>query len=143
MRKFIPLLFLAACTTPAHADWQVQTFTDRMTDRQGTYALLSPRTGAATLRVRCMNGNIYPDIVYPQRVAVYEVGASIRFDNGYVEPRITRLSDGGRSLMLWTTSQGEVATIRRSKRFRIQVGSDFSDFDLTGADAAIGKVKCR
>jgi hypothetical protein len=135
------LVFLA--DTTAYAEWRVGHFVDRMTDRKETYAtLLAPGT-SVEMYIGCKNGTVFPEIVFPKRIGVYEIGLTYRFDNGEVVPRIMPLSSDGQSVWPWLMdAEDAVGLIRKSKRLRIQVQRVFLDFDLTGADAAIGPIHC-
>jgi hypothetical protein len=145
MRRIaIVCLLVAAFATPAAADWKVGHFTDKLTDRKETYAATFARDTAVRLYVGCMNGRIFPQIEFPRRVGVYEIGLNYRFDNDKVVPRIATMSQDGRSIWLWILdAEAQTQRIQRSKRLRLQIQDIVLDFDLTGADAAIRPIRCK
>jgi hypothetical protein len=138
-----------AGTGPVAAAWELHEYTDQMTDRPGAWAELSSSTARASLTVRCLNGTQIPDISFPERLSVYEIGVNYRFDNGPVVPRIARVSTNGRDLWLWLGNPASaIAQIRKGKRLRVQVFTGaaeplFFDFDLTDAGVMLNKVHCR
>jgi hypothetical protein len=135
-------LGLAGCTV-AQAEWRTGQFVDRMTDRKETFAALVATGTSVELYVGCKNGKVFPEIVFPQRIGVYEIGATYRFDSGKVVPRFMSLSTDGRSVWPWILDSEDYARrIRKSKRLRVEIGKTFLDFDLTGADVAIGPIRC-
>jgi hypothetical protein len=136
-------LFVVAGPPSAMAAWKTGSFIDRMTDKTYRYAELAPKEGSGTLYVGCMNGSVSADIQFPTRVGAVEMGVTYRFDEKPVAPRIVRLPANGKSLWLWLGSEAEaVASIKRSKRLRVQTREMFLDFDLAGADGAIKPIRC-
>lgn len=137
-------LLIVATTLSASATWNTGSFVDRMTDRKYAYAELPSKDGTAKLYVGCMNGNVMPDIRFPARVGYGEMGVSYRFDEGPVVPRMVQLPQDGKALWLWIGSDAEaLATIKRSKRLRVQTKAMFLDFDLTGAGQAVASIRCK
>jgi hypothetical protein len=137
------LLFFGL-TDLALAGWQTGNFVDRMTDRKESYARVNDAEGRASLYVGCMNGSIFPQIEFPQRIGVGQVGLSYRFDDEPVMPRFAAVSGDGTSIWLWIANGPEMALkIRHSKRLRVQMNSTFLDFDLSGADGAIKDIRCK
>ena len=135
--------------SPASAEWQVRTYIDPMTDRSATVATLPAVAGQGTLRVACLNGRQTPEISFPTQVSFLRIKTEHRFDDDPVVRRTASVSRDGRELWLWS---GDPATavkrLVKAKRLRVQifpVGAPeaFVDFDTTGADSALGQVKCK
>lgn len=147
MRLVLVILITLGSSVAHAAGWSVHTSTDPMTDKPYTVATLSPSTGAGTLRVRCVNGKVFPDVFYDRRVAVYETGVAYRFDNGPTKSFMMRVSPDGTDVWVWMgypdPAPGVLAQMRKSKRLRVQVANDFMDFDLSGAREALAQVRCR
>jgi hypothetical protein len=139
----IALLFLLLSAVPAVAGWDVGSFQDRMTDRKETYATITTAEGAS-LYVGCLNGQVFPRITFPARVAYGTIGATYRFDSRGVEMRIAPVSSDGRDVWLWIGAPAAAVTdLRKSKRLRVQIGTTFLDFDLSGSETALSGIKCR
>jgi len=147
MRVIASLAALWVLTVPCLAEWDVQAFQDRMTDRKEAVATLAPKDGTGSVVVGCMNGRIFPRVSFPARIGVYEIGATYRFDNTPVEMSIARLSANGRDVWLWMGAPDPSAAIvermRKSKRLRVQIGDHFLDYDLAGAEKALAGLRCR
>jgi hypothetical protein len=140
----LAVLCVLATVSSASAAWKTGSFVDRMTDKKFSYAELPAKDGNATLYVGCMNGNIMPDIRFPARIGYGQLGVTYRFDEGPVVPRIVQLPSDGKSLWLWISGDAEVlATIKKSKRLRVQTKEMFLDFDLTGSSPAISPIRCK
>ena len=146
MRNALALTLMLA-SSPAFAGWEVGNFIDQMTDRKETFATLSATESTARLYVGCKNGEVFPEIDFPRRIGYGDVGTVHRFDAGELVTRTTPLSRDGKSLWIWIgapdPAPAALASIRRSKRLRVQVRNEVLDFDLTGADAALRGIKCR
>lgn len=138
------LAVFAAASAPlndALAAWTVTPFVDPMTDRHHAVATVSSPEGVL-LRVRCLNGRPFPDIVFPGVIGFGEIGITHRIDSAAPVPRIAPTGTDGRSLYLLES----VPALSRAKRLRVTVfpiGADsvFLDFDLTGAGEAISAVR--
>jgi hypothetical protein len=140
MRILIALLLM---TVPAAAEWQVTHTTDRMTDRKMAFAGVTAPGSSAQLYVGCKNGQVFPEITYPRRVAWRSIGASYRFDDGPVVQRIAPMSQDGTEVWAWIGDpEATVAKMKRSKRLRVQVDRDFLDFNIAGADKALSQIRC-
>jgi hypothetical protein len=125
----------------AASAWTVGHFKDRMTDRQETFATVS--AGQGTLYVGCMNGKVFPRLTFPQRIGVLEVGATYRFDEGAMVPRIARLSQDGRDVWIWPLDGPQVAEkMRRAKRLRIRILHEVMDFDLASGQR-LPEIRCK
>lgn len=140
---------MAGSTVAVHADWQVSTYTDAMTDRTETAATLAATTGQATLRVTCARGRAVAEVTFPSHVGFLRIDTKYRFDEGPIVPRTASLSRDGRTLSLWG---GEpAAALKRlttAKRLRVQIFPvaapvEFFEFTLAGADKAIGQIRCK
>lgn len=135
--------------SPASAEWQVRTYIDPMTDRSATVATLPAVAGQGTLRVACLNGRQTPEISFPTQVSFLRIKTEHRFDDDPVVRRTASVSRDGRELWLWSGDPAAAAKrLARAKRLRVQifpVGAPeaFVDFDTTGADSALGQVKCK
>lgn len=133
----------------ASAEWQVRTYIDPMTDRSATVATLPAVAGQGTLRVACLNGRQTPEISFPTQVSFLRIKTEHRFDDDPVVRRTASVSRDGRELWLWSGDPAAAAKrLARAKRLRVQifpVGAPeaFVDFDTTGADSALGQVKCK
>lgn len=119
--KIASLLLLVA--TPVSA-WEVTRERDRMTDRTMTWA--AARSGAATLLVGCLNGEVSPRLTWPGRIGVGTIGVSYRVDDGPVIPRMAMLSQAGNVLYPWIASGG--AEVMRAKRLRVQLSGEVYDY---------------
>jgi hypothetical protein len=135
--------------SPASAEWQVRTYIDPMTDRSATVATLPAVAGQGTLRVACLNGRKTPEISFPTQVSFLRIKTEHRFDDDPVVRRTASVSRDGRELLLWSGDPAAAANrLAKAKRLRVQifpVGAPeaFVDFDTTGADSALGQVKCK
>ena len=135
--------------SPASAEWQVRTYIDPMTDRSATVATLPAVAGQGTLRVACLNGRQTPEISFPTQVSFLRIKTEHRFDDDPVVRRTASVSRDGRELWLWSGDPAAaVKRLVKAKRLRVQifpVGAPeaFVDFDTTGADSALGQVKCK
>lgn len=141
MRVFLVMLFL---TFPAAAEWQVVHSTDRMTDKKTAYAGVIAPNSSAQLYVGCKNGQVFPEITYPRRVAFGSIGATYRIDDGPVTPRIAPVSPNGTQVWLWIGDpEATVSRLKKAKRLRVQVDKEFLDFNIAGADKALSQIHCR
>jgi hypothetical protein len=143
-----------ALASPALADWQTHTNTDRMTDRQDIYVTVDSSESAAKLRISCypsMLGRpafLLSEIIFDQPIGFGEISMTYRFDQKALEPRILAASSSGREVRPWLLAPAAAAKeIARSKRLRAEIfpiarASVFLDFDLTGADKAIAQIRC-
>jgi hypothetical protein len=126
--------------SPASA-WTVTHQRDPMTDKMFTWA--SARSGAATLLVGCLNGSVQPRLTFPARIGFGRPGASFRFDDGPVVPRIGMIGDDGTTLYIWHADYTDAMThLRKGKRLRVQMGSAVFDFDLTAGEP-MPAIGCR
>lgn len=132
---------LLATATPTNAAaWTLGHFKDRLTDRQETYATVS--SGQGTLYVGCMNGKVFPRLKFPQRIGVFKIGTTYRFDQESPVMRFGHLSQDGRSVWLWLLDgPAAAAKMRRAKRLRVQIGRDVLDFDLSSGER-LPEIRC-
>ena len=149
MRLVFLMLAVMVFVSPASAEWQVRTYIDPMTDRTETIATLSAVVGQGTLRVACLNGRLTPEISFPTQVSFLRINTKHRFDDETVVTRTVPVSRDGRELWLWSGDPAAAAKrLAKASRLRVQifpVGAPeaFVDFDTTGADKALGQVKCK
>ncbi len=135
--------------SPAFAEWQVSSYIDPMTDRTTTVATLPAVTGQGTLRVACLNGRQIPEISFPTQVSFLRLKTEHRFDDDPVVLRTAPMSRDGRELWLWSGDPASAARrLVKAKRLRVRIfpvgaATAFVDFDTTGADKALGQVKCK
>jgi len=135
--------------SPALAEWQVSTYIDPMTDRTTIVATLPAVAGQGTLRVACLNGRQTPEISFPTQVSFLRIKTEHRFDDDPIVARIAPVSRDGRELGLWVGDPVAAAKrLAKAKRLRVQIfpvgtPAAFVDFDTTGADKALGQVKCK
>lgn len=115
--KRIILLLVAAVVLPG---WTV-------TNEHGQ-VWASARDGDATLLVGCLNGQVLPRLVWPQRIGFGTLGMTYRVDNGPTVPRMAMLSQDGRTLYAWPLSEGGVL---RARRVQVTISGDVYDFDVT------------
>lgn len=145
MRLLIALAMTFA--TGAHAAWDIQRFTDPLTDRTYASAELLPTTGPGKLAVHCVNGGATADLVFPRVIGFGEIGANYRFDDASVVMRIAPIATSGRDIWMWLHDAESIRRMTKAKRLRVQlfpVASEpvFIDFDMTGAAEAISQVRC-
>lgn len=149
MRKTIALAFVALWSASASAAWKTDAQIDPMTDKRAASATVDADTGGATLRVGCINGTVFPEIIFPSVIGFGRVGVNHRFDDGPTVMRMARLNDDGREVLLWLNdSKAAADRIRQSKRLRLQVfpigaQPQFFSFDLSGASDALAPISCR
>jgi hypothetical protein len=142
----VPAVILVS---PASAEWQVRTYIDPMTDRTATVATLLALAGQGTLRVACLNGRQTPEISFPTQVSFLRIKTEHRFDDDPVVARTAPVSRDGREVLLWSGDPVAAAKrLAKAKRLRVQIfpvgaPAAFVDFDTTGADSALGQVKCK
>lgn len=149
MRLAFLVAAVIALVSPASAEWQVKTYIDPMTDRTTTVATLPAVVGEGTLRVACLNGRQTPEISFPTQVSFLRVKTEHRFDDDPVVPRTAPMSRDGRELWLWSADPtAAVRRLAKAMRLRVRIfpvgaAAAFVDFDTTGADKALGQVKCK
>lgn len=146
---YVALAVLAGTAVSARADWKISTYTNAMTDRTETAATLSATKGQATLRLACLKGRTIPEVNFPSHVGFLRIDTDHRFDDGPVISRTTPLSRDGRSLLLWSgDTAAALKKLTKAKRLRVQIfplaaPAEFLEFNLAGADKALGQVHCK
>lgn len=141
------LLPIGISTSALAAGWQVTRHVDPLTDQHHAIAILPG--DRASIRIRCLNGDVTPEVIFPHRIGVYKIGMAYRFDARTVVSHFVFLADDARTAWVWLADKaGGLRRIGNSRRLRVQVfpsGADpfVADFDLTGAREAIAKVRCR
>jgi hypothetical protein len=142
----IAISILAA--SPVHAAWKIDSFKNRMTDKQTFYGIAPAKELAsgisASLRIGCMNGAPLLSAEISAPLSRGQIGGVYRIDDGAPQSRIMRVFSDPNSVPFLDI---EPAALSRAKRFRLQLhptGSPalFFDFDVTGAPAVLAKVKC-
>ena len=148
----VGLASVLAGSAPAAADWNVSQTTDVRTNTTHNVATLAASGGAATLRMRCVNGRTWPDLIFSQPIVppkIVRLRATYQFDSSKPVTRSATVSEKGRELWLWV---GEPAStmqrILRARRLLVEVTLPAADepvsfeFDLTGADRIVPQVQC-
>jgi len=147
----LPIIIIAGSiggSTFAHAAWDIQKYTDPLTDKTYTSAELIPKSGPGKLDIHCVNGSPWPDLVFTGIIGFGKIDANYRFDDGTVIMRSTTIANDGRTVWLFLQwPPFNVQKMTKAKRLRVQlfpVARDpvFIDFDMTGAAEAISQVKC-
>ena len=143
MKITVAIIALIAGLSPSMA-WDVGHFKDAMTDRQETFATVTPKGVAGDAGVRlyvgCTNGQVMPRLTFARPIGVYDIGVTYRYDDGPLVPRIARLDRSGETVWAWDAN--EWSAMRRAKRLRVQIGGAVMDFDLTAGGAVPG-IRCR
>lgn len=121
-------------SAPVRAAWDVSSVRDPMTDRTTSVATVT--SGDVLLRVRCVNGKPFPDVLFPGIVGFGELGITHRIDSAAAVPRIAPVSQDGRAVYLLES----VPALTKAHRLRVEAAGAFLDFDLTGGAAALGAV---
>ena len=153
--RISPILGLAvmlAGSAPAAADWTVTPLTDVRTKTTHNMATLAASGGAATLRMRCVNGRTWPDLIFTQPIAppnIVRLRTTYQFDTSKPVTRSVTVSDKGRELWLWVGEPAStVQRILRARRLLVEVTLPAGDevasfeFDLTGADRIVPQAQC-
>jgi hypothetical protein len=133
----IALLLVAA---PAAA-WDVTTRKNPMTGESNVFA--SANIGVASFIVACNDSHAYMRMTFPQRIGSGVVGVTYRYDDGPLQIRTVLVSQDGRELYLWPLDdRGAIERVRKSKRYRAQIGKAFFDFDLAKGDPLPAEICC-
>jgi len=152
MRVATVIIGLLAATTMARAEWKIESFKDRMTDRDvkiGTLKATKPDAGiTAALVVRCMIsdvvGGLYVEIATSASFTRGRMGLRYRVDAGETIDRYMPISSNGRGMALWA----QPSEFADGKRLRVELQPGrgptlFYDFDLTGTRDAFRSIPCR
>ncbi len=149
-------------SSPAFADWQANTVTDRMTDKKETI-ITAPAKQTATrfgrqvsahLQVECWTSPSFknkplPSIVFDSEVALGEIGITYRLDDKPVVQRLIRVTGAGNAVHLALLDTSALTReIAKAKRFRITVfwkldQPGFYEFDIPNGKEAAAKLACR
>lgn len=148
-RKAALTIFLLTSVAPAEAEWKVDSFKDRMTDRVLKSATTPAKEAdgriSATLRVSCMNGTpmIFTDLagggLTPGRVnGVY------RLDDGGMSPTYLSVTSDPRQVAFVGTPPN---VLSGKKRMRLQLSpygrsAMVFEFDVAGFDKVLPTIKC-
>ena len=145
------VLATVAASSPIAAEWNVTQLRDDRTGNRVDVATLRDNGGQARLRIQCINGRTFSAVVLAKAVTppdVVRLRTTYKFDSARAVPRVAMLVDKGRELWLWVDEpETTLLRITRSRRLLIELfpGPDDTvslDFDLTGADRIIPKVRC-
>lgn len=138
----------AVIALPANAEWNVQAFKDKMTDKPVKYAVLqakAPESGvSAALEISCMADQRLFQLKLSSPLSRGQIGVNMRVDERKVMPRILNVfSDPYRIAFI----AAPPFDLWGRKRFRVQLFPTggpvlFYDFDLTGIDKAISAIAC-
>lgn len=145
--------FLFLCTVDvAQAEWRVDTFRDRMSDRDIKMAAVSAKSASsgvhARLQIECLDGKFVGRtmilIVLSREFYQHRIGLNWRIDAGPVEPRHLIVNSDLRSIWLANLSVSELS---KAKRLRVELFPTggptlFYEFDVSGADGAFRAVPC-
>lgn len=116
-----------------------------MTDKPSITATLP--TDGAELRISCMHGKPFPEIVFNHVVGLGRIDTKHRFDDGPIVLRDSPLSSSGAAVWPWFMEPADYQRIVKSHRLRVQLFPLASpaimlDFDLTGAREALSQIAC-
>jgi hypothetical protein len=133
---------------PVAAEWRIQSATSRIADKQVKYAEVPARAADqgvdATLELTCNERQRWYAVRLSRSLSRGEIGASLRIDEGKVEPRFLRVfSDPNRIPII----QAPPFDLISNKRFRVELHLNggpvlFYDFDITGVAAAAKAIAC-
>lgn len=140
-------IILAVIATPAAAEWKVDSFKDRMTDKinkTATVAAAAPDSGiSANLRVSCMNGSpmMFADIsgaLTPGRVS-----GAYRLDSGSVQPALLSVTSDPHQVAFIAPEPG---ILSGRKQMRLQLSpygkTLIFQFDVSGSEKIIPLIRC-
>jgi hypothetical protein len=131
---------LALLPSVAAADWKIETFTNRMTDKKDVVAWVE--TSGARLQIECMDAPLVGGLVVSlvsDKIRPGMVGLNYRIDQGPVETRIVPARSGGGSVLFMHGAP--VEELKRAKRLRVEiVPGPFYDFNVSGGEKA--RVPC-
>jgi hypothetical protein len=139
-------------SSPAHAEWKIQSYKDRMTDREVKVATLQaskPDHGiSAVLVVRCLEndlvGGLYLAIRLTTKFTPGRMGLRYRVDNAATNDRFMPVDSDLQSMTHW----GEPSELIDKKRIRVELQPTggpnlFYEFDLRGTGAVLKSIPCR
>lgn len=141
-------MFFIITANAASAAWKIDSFKDRMSDREYKFATVranEPDQGiSASLQLSCMNSAPMPSLILDHPMTQGQIGVNWRFDNGPQRPSFLHVFSDPNSIPFVGVSP---KIFSGRKRFRITVfptGSRtlFWEFDVSGADPALKSVKC-
>jgi hypothetical protein len=148
VRVIVVLTIMLGCARPGRTEWVIHSSVDRMTEKTVRHAALAAKAEdqgvSAALEMSCHERRRWFHIRLSRPMTRGELGASLRIDEGKVEPRFLHVfSDPYRIPLI----QAPPFDLVGKKRFRVQLfvrrGSPlFFDFDLSGIAAAAKSITC-
>ena len=142
-------LILFASSAPASAEWRIETYRDRLNDRDLKFATVeakAPNQGTvAKLEIVCRaNGQLDHHVVLSTKISSGEIGGAYRIDEKAARTGSFKFYDD------YTISIDEEPplTLAGAKNYRIQLEPRNGpvlvfDFDVRGVDKAINSLRCR
>jgi hypothetical protein len=148
----IALLFtlsLFASIAPALAEWRIETYRDRVNDRDLKFATVvakAPDQGTvAKLEIVCRaNGQLGHHVVLSIKISSGEIGGAYRIDEKNTRTGSFRFYDD----YTIAIEEQPPLTLAGAKRFHIQLEPRNGpvlvfDFDVRGVDKAINSLRCQ
>jgi hypothetical protein len=142
-------LVLFASIAPASAEWRIETYRDRLNDRDLKFATFVAKASnqgiVAKLEIVCRaSGKLDHHVVLSTKLSPGEIGGAYRIDEKATQTRSFKFSDDNTI----SIEEEPPFTLAGAKRFHIQLEPRSAsvlvfDFDLTGVDKAIDSLRCR
>lgn len=136
----------------AMAEWKVESYKDRMTDREvksATLDALKPDNGiGATLIVRCMINDVVGGLYLELRTTALftrgRMGLGYRVDDGQINDRFMSVSPDRRGMALFAKPR----ELFDGKRLRLELEPAnstklFYEFDLRGTRKSLSSIPCK
>ena len=151
MRQTVSLFtsILFALIAPASAEWSIETYRDRLNDRDLKFATVvakAPDQGiVAKLEIVCRaNGQLDHHVVLSTKISSGGIGGAYRIDEKATRTGSFKFYDDHTI----SIDEEPPLTLAGAKRYRIQLEPRNGpvlvfDFDLTGVDKAINSLRCR
>ena len=163
-RLISALVLFVAASMPAAAAWKEYVWTDRLTNEKHLYMTSVGRGSirqfghsvTSQLMIVCSHSEVtlagqsdFHSAVldFSEMVAIGDVQVRYRFDNGPVTNITLDFFPRGKSLQLMMGFLDDLADLRASSKFRVEVslpwaGDPVIEFDTVGAAEAIDRVPC-
>lgn len=142
-------LILFASIAPASAEWRIETYRDRVNDRDLKFATVvakAPDQGiVAKLEIVCRaNGRLDHRVALSTKISSGEIGGAYRVDEKNTRTGSFKFYNDN----IISIEEEPPLTLAGAKRYRIQLEPRNGpvlvfDFDLTGVDKALDSLRCR
>ena len=148
-RALLFALILFASIAPASAEWRIETYRDRLNDRDLKFATVvakAPDQGiVAKLEIVCrVNGQLDHRVVLSTKISSGEIGGAYRIDEKGPRADFFKVYDDNTI----SIDEQPPLTLAGAKRYRVQLEPKNTpvlvfEFDLTGVDNAIKSLRCQ